>query len=118
MAMAHDAGIGVKALMSIGHPGETEQSVKGTRDWLLEVKPADFDCTIITPYPGCNYYDHALPENGHYVYSAPKTQDQLLMEDVDFTQNVRYYKALPEITSRMSGLRPSRNKELWNCGIG
>ena len=47
--------------MSIGHPGEAEETILDTRRWLLDVQPDDFDISIITTYPGSPYYDHAVP---------------------------------------------------------
>ena len=46
--------------MSVGHPGESEETVRATRDWLLDVKPDDFDATVITTYPGTPYFDEAV----------------------------------------------------------
>jgi hypothetical protein len=49
----------VKALMSIGHPGESEETA-----WRFAVagrRVDDFDCTIITVYPSTPYYDYAVP---------------------------------------------------------
>ena len=37
--IAHKHGLKVKALMSIGHPGESVETVEETYKWLLEVKP-------------------------------------------------------------------------------
>ena len=37
----------VKALMSIGHAGESSESIENTKKWLLETDPEEFDCTII-----------------------------------------------------------------------
>jgi radical SAM superfamily enzyme YgiQ (UPF0313 family) len=91
-------GLLVKALMSIGHPGETEETVQDLRDWLLEVRPDDFDCTIITTYPGTPYYDEAVPhpsEPGVWTYVCPKSGDRLHALDVDFTQVAEYYKGDP-----------------------
>src|SRR4030095_3485421 len=71
IARRHD--LKVKALMSIGHPGESSETVRDTRDWLMEVKPDDFDVTIITTYPGCEYYDSAVPVDGRpgeWVYAV------------------------------------------------
>jgi anaerobic magnesium-protoporphyrin IX monomethyl ester cyclase len=96
--IAHAAGLKVKALMSLGHAGETEETVLATRDWLLEVKPDDFDCTIITPYPGSPYYDRARLVPGAddtWRYIAPKTGDKLYMSDVDFAEDAQYYKGAP-----------------------
>ncbi len=100
MKIAHDAGLKVKALMSTGHAGESEDTIRCIRDWLLMVKPSDFDCTIITPYPGSPYYDEAVevtevPHAGSWCYASPKTGDRLYMHDVDFTKEAQFYKGMP-----------------------
>lgn len=96
--IAHRNGLKVKALMSIGHPGETRETVEETRDWLLEVKPDDFDICIITCYPGTPYYDEAVPHAtlpGIWVYTQPKTGDTLYQVPVDHTKVADYYKGDP-----------------------
>jgi anaerobic magnesium-protoporphyrin IX monomethyl ester cyclase len=94
---AKEAGLKVKALMSVGHPGESEDSVLAVQDWLLKVRPEDFDCTIITPYPGSPYYDEAVPgdKKGLYVYTQPKTGDKLYAWEVDYSATASYYKGIP-----------------------
>ena len=97
IATRHD--LKVKALMSIGHPGEDDQSIADLQEWLLEVRPADFDCSIITTYPGTPYYDDAIPHEelaGVYTYTMPKTGDRLHAYDVDFTEVAEYYKGDPD----------------------
>lgn len=87
----------VKALMSIGHPGESSETVMDTRNWLLELRPDDFDVTIITPYPGSPYYDFSVPEpnrDGVWVYAA--NGDRLYSYEVDYTKVANYYKGDPE----------------------
>jgi len=96
IATRHD--LKVKALMSIGHPGEDDTSVADLQEWLLEVRPADFDCSIITTYPGTPYYDDAVPHDelpGVYTYTMPKTGDRLHAYDVDFSEVAEYYKGDP-----------------------
>jgi len=91
---AHAAGLKVKALMSFGHPGESEETILATRDWLLEEKPDDFDCTVITVYPGTPYFDKAVwHEPGVYKYEF--AGDALYSEDINFTRDVAYYKGIP-----------------------
>jgi radical SAM superfamily enzyme YgiQ (UPF0313 family) len=95
--IARRHGLKVKALMSIGHPGESPETVANTRDWLLEVKPDDFDVTIITTYPGTPYYDDAephveLPNVWTYTFQG----DQLHAYEVDYTQVADYYKGDPD----------------------
>ena len=99
MEIATRHGLKVKALMSIGHPGEDERSVADVQDWLQEVRPADFDCSIITTYPGTPYYDEATPHPdmpGVYTYTMPKSGDRLHAYDVDFSEVAEYYKGDPE----------------------
>jgi radical SAM superfamily enzyme YgiQ (UPF0313 family) len=96
--MAHEAGLKVKALMSVGHPGESEQTTRETQEWLLKVQPEEFDCTVITAYPGTPYYDEALPHPtvpGVWTYTYPRNGDRLHSYDIDFLVVADYYKGDP-----------------------
>ncbi len=98
LEIARRHGLKVKALMSLGHPGESAETARDLHDWLLEVRPDDFDCTIITTYPGTPYYDDALPDPGRpgiYTYTA-KSGDRLHAVDVDFSRVADYYKGDPD----------------------
>lgn len=88
---AHQYGLKVKALMSIGHPGESEETVRATKEWLLAEKPDDFDCTIITTYPGCPYYDSAVCTGGD-TYKYEINGDALYSQDLNFNEGQAYYK--------------------------
>jgi anaerobic magnesium-protoporphyrin IX monomethyl ester cyclase len=97
IAARHD--LKVKALMSVGHPGESEETILAVRDWLLEVKPADFDCTVISTFPGTPYYDEAEPHETMpdvWTYRAKKTGDALHAFEVDYSTTADYYKGDPE----------------------
>lgn len=88
-------GLKVKALMSVGHPGETPESILAIRDWLVTVGVDDFDCTVITTYPGTPYYDEARPDPsmpGIYTYAQPDTGDKLYAHDVDYLTTADFYK--------------------------
>lgn len=98
LRLARKNGLKVKALMSIGHPGESEQTVRETREWLLEENPDDFDCTIISTYPGTPYYDRAVQESVEadvWTYTYPKTGDRLHAMDVDYSTTENNYKGMP-----------------------
>ena len=86
----------VKALMSIGHAGESSESVNNTKQWLLDVEPDDFDCTIITTYPGSPYFDDAIKENDCYVYTDKKNGDKLYQAQLDYLVDQDYYKGDPD----------------------
>lgn len=97
--IARKYGLKVKALMSIGHPGESDETIRDTEQWLLDVKPDDFDATIITCYPGTPYYDHAVPHDrkeGVWEYTCPKSGDKLYQIEVDYTTTTDYYKGSPD----------------------
>lgn len=99
MEIARRHGLKVKALMSLGHPAESEATARETRDWLVEVGPDDLDVTIITTYPGTPYYDHATPSTetpGVWTYVYGKTGDRLHAFEVDYTQVADYYKGDPD----------------------
>lgn len=92
-------GLKVKALMSMGHPGESEATALAIRDWLIAMQVDDFDCTVITTYPGTPYYDEAVPHAtlpDVWTYTQPQTGDRLHAEDVDFTTTAEYYKGDPD----------------------
>jgi len=92
-------GLKVKALMSCGHPGETEESINDIRNWLISKEVDDFDCTVITTYPGTPYYDFAVPhasQPGVWTYTQPKTGDRLHAYDLDYTVSANYYKGDPD----------------------
>ena len=96
---AKNNGLKVKALMSCGHPGETEESIRSIRDWVVSNAVDDFDCTIITPYPGTPYYDLAVrhqTQSGVWTYTAPATGDQLHAHEMDYTVTANYYKGVPD----------------------
>ena len=86
----------VKALMSIGHAGESIESVENTKKWLLEVQPEEFDCTIITTYPGSPYFDDAVKSGNHYVYTSDLTGDKLYQSSIDYLSELDYYKGDPD----------------------
>lgn len=95
MEIADRHGLKVKALMSLGHAGESHETINDTYDWLIETEPSEIDATIITPYPGSPYYDDAIDQgDGKWCFTA-KNGDRLYMNDVDFTTTADYYKGVP-----------------------
>lgn len=97
MDIARRHGLKVKALMSIGHPGESKHTIKDTKEWLLKEKPADFDVTIISTYPGTSYYDKAVETKpGVWTYEYQKTGDRLHSYELDYTKTADFYKGNPD----------------------
>mgnify|MGYP001557781036 FL=1 len=82
LQIAKKYGLRVKAFTSVGHPGESEETIKQTHDWLIDSEVDDFDTTIISTFPGTPYYDEArqMGESGVWVYIVPETGDRLYSE--------------------------------------
>ncbi|MEO1996587.1 MAG: radical SAM protein, partial [Planctomycetaceae bacterium] len=98
LEIAHDHGLKIKALMSVGHPGESLQTINDTRTWLLDSRPDDFDLTIITTYPGTPYFDQAEPHSQRervWVYTCPRSGDRLYADEIDYLTISDYYKGDP-----------------------
>jgi len=95
MEIAHAHGLRVKALMSAGHPGESRETIQETLEWLLTVRPDDFDMTVIVPYFGTDYHDQALELTpGVWTYTA-QNGDRLHSTDLDFSKDNGFYKGRP-----------------------
>ena len=95
--IARNNNLKVKALMSIGHAGESLETIRDTQDWLMAVQPDDFDVTIITTYPGTPYYDYATETSpGIWTYVAPKNGDRLHAVALDYNETADYYKGDPD----------------------
>ena len=99
VSIAHYANLSFKALMSIGHPGETQKTVKESIQWALENLKLgdDIDWTIITQYPGTPYFDESvfIPEKNAWLYTEPKTGNKLWSRQVNFIRDAEYYKGVP-----------------------
>lgn len=98
--VAHEAGLSVKALMSLGHPGETQGTVAESVEWVMaNLQPGDdVDWTIITEYPGSPYYDQSNydPGSGAWVYTAPNGE-RLYSSETDYIREASFYKGVPGV---------------------
>lgn len=85
VSIARDVGIHPKCIMSLGHPGESDQTLEETFQWLEKVQLSDVNFTIVSCLPSSYYYDCAVKRNdGIWVYTSPETGDRLYSFDVDF----------------------------------
>lgn len=55
--LAHDAGLEVDGMFMIGLPGETEETIKQTIDFAVELNVRYAIFNIFVPYPGCDLFD-------------------------------------------------------------
>lgn len=93
--MAHRAGLTVKALMSLGHPGESLHTIAATQQWLIDVQADEFDATVLTVYPGTPYHDNATEIlKDVWCYTA-RTGDRVFFRSIDQRKDTPYYKGVP-----------------------
>jgi len=95
MEYAHNAGMKFKALMSLGHPGESQATIDESIEWVLTNRPDEVDWTVITQYPGSPYYDHSEREGDHWVYVEPGGREKLYSANPDFLKDAWFYKGVP-----------------------
>lgn len=100
--IAHDAGLRVKALMSLGHPGESEETISQSVDWVksnLWPDWDDVDWTVITQYPGSPYFDHSEYNSEkkawEYKTAIDGKTESLYSREMNFAQDAYYYKGIP-----------------------
>jgi len=91
--LANKVGLKVKALMSVGHPGESEESVNETIKWLKKVKPDETDVTIVSIYPGCNYFNKSIKISNEHLKFTSKYGDALYIRNIDFLKQSNFYKS-------------------------
>lgn len=89
-------GLKIKSLMSVGHPGESEKTISDVSDFLIKNQTDDFDCSVITPYPGTPYYDKSTEIGDNvYKYVVDKSGDVLYSKTLDYTTTSNFYKGVP-----------------------
>ena len=96
LRLARDAGMEFKALMSIGHPGESRRTVVESVEWVLREQPNEVDWTVITQYPGSPYFDHSVRvsgQRGTWVYET-RAGELLYSREVDYTREAEFYKGV------------------------
>lgn len=95
--LARKYGIKVKALMSIGHPGESRETIEETKAWLHAMPKdnlRDLDFTVIAVYPGTAYYDEAVETDQGWCYTI--NGDRLYSQEIDCRKVTNYYKGAPD----------------------
>ena len=57
--IAKDISLSILALIVIGFPEEDRNTIKKTEDLINKIKPDYVAFNILTPMPGCDYYEYA-----------------------------------------------------------
>jgi len=91
--IAQDSGLKVKALMSIGHPGESRETIQETIEWLRKHQPDELDVTIVSVYPGSEYFNKSKLNDSILKYTNSETNDSLYIDNIDFLKQSNFYKS-------------------------
>jgi len=58
ISLAHEAGLRIKAMLIVGLPGESWDTIRETDQFLEETKPNSLDISILMVYPGTAIYNN------------------------------------------------------------
>ena len=83
------AGIRTKGLLMMGLPGESEESVRKSREYVFSLPIDDFNLAKFTPFPGTPLYEH-IEELGEF------DEDWEKEEAVDYADYLDSLLALDE----------------------
>jgi len=68
--MLHEHGIRAKAFLIVGLPGESDDTVCQTIDWIEEAQPYDIDVSILQPMPGSKIFQDPAAWDISYTYNG------------------------------------------------
>lgn len=66
----HHYGIRAKAFLIVGLPGETDETVIETADWIEEAQPDDIDVSVLQPMPGSVIFQYPAKLGIHFSYNG------------------------------------------------
>jgi len=99
--IAHQAGLSVKFLMSLGHPGESEETINRSIRWVAKnLQTGDYaDWTVLTLYPGTAYFDQSvyMPPKKAWVYQIQisKKNHRLWSNNINYAKQIHNFKGVP-----------------------
>lgn len=102
----HEAGIRVKGLLMLGYPGETQETIELTKDFIQRVPMTTMNLSKFTPYPGSpiykKLYGTSIREedwerlNGmNFVYQAEGFTEEKL--DTEYQEIIKAFYKRPQI---------------------
>ncbi|MBC8108852.1 MAG: B12-binding domain-containing radical SAM protein, partial [Anaerolineae bacterium] len=124
------AGIRVKGLFMLGYPGETNESIEMTKQFVRRIPMTIMNLTKFTPYPGSPVYrelygtsireDHWEKMNGMNFVWAPEgiSVEALDRHYLDVISSFYRHKRVRRAYVRLSLKHPSHLRRLIRCGIG
>lgn len=89
--MCRDAKIKLKIFLMIGLPGETAETIKATKQFILWNQPDDYDISIYTPFPQTKLWDMHSIGASDIEYKEPIDYNHMFYKSVEgrYKSNVR-----------------------------
>jgi radical SAM superfamily enzyme YgiQ (UPF0313 family) len=124
------AGIRVKGLLMLGYPGETNESIDMTKQFIQRIPMTIMNLTKFTPYPGSPIYrelygtsireDHWEKMNGMNFVWAPEgiSVEALDRHYMDVISSFYRQKRVRRAYVRTSVRHPIHLRRLIRCGVG
>ena len=94
-----DLGIKVHLTFTFGLPGETKETIERTIDYALKLNPDSVQFSIVTPFPGTDYFD-TLNKMGNIItknwsdydgnYKSVMKLDSLTSQDLEKAKRMAY----------------------------
>ncbi len=103
------AGLRTKGLFMLGLPGETEKSIKKSRDYLFSLPIDDFNLAKFTPFPGSPLY-----QNIHELGTFNEDWENMDCMHFLFVPNGMTEARLEKCFQRFYQAHFMRPKVLWN----
>jgi radical SAM superfamily enzyme YgiQ (UPF0313 family) len=75
VALAKANGLRVRCKFILGHPYETDATVRDTVDFIAKINPDQLSVSIMTPFPGTPIHEMALKGEGGYRFLAGGWED-------------------------------------------
>ena len=126
----HEAGIRVKGLFMLGYPGETQESIALTKEFVQSVPLTTMNLSKFTPYPGSpiykKLYGTSIREedwdrlNGmNFVYKAEGFSEEEL--DKEYQEIIKSFYKRPQILWYYTKMSLANFTHLWRLtkfGVG
>jgi len=106
--MIKAAGIRTKGLLMIGLPGETEESIRRSMDYVFSLPIDDFNLAKFTPFPGSPIY-----ENIHELGEFDEKWEKMDCMNFQFVTKGMTKPRLEELFQEFYATHYKRPKVLW-----
>jgi len=99
VALCRRFSLSVAANVLIGVPGETDDDIRQTYEFIAEIRPAVISCNILSPFPGTKVHDECVARgdlmdlDSHERYELRSVLERGIIRSIDY-RKVRVWHRL------------------------